>query len=257
MKSPTNQVRSGMKNTSSAPITNALSVPLRDAKDRDQRSSTAVMRAATGGASDRAATAQNPQPVTGSRKRCTFKPQPHIEGTSVSAPRIRISNARQSHRASVGDIAFGSVAPRALQRQLYCSVMPDRTRSWTAARILVLGAAAAALALAFLPRPLHHSALTAPSPSPRKASLIGSELPSLAAASAWTAGAPLLDSLGGHVVAVAFVSLNIPSSLRVTGALESWHEAYARYGLRVIGIQVPEFAFAAEPRALQSSATRL
>jgi len=135
--------------------------------------------------------------------------------------------------------------------------MPDRTRSWTAARILVLGAAAAALALAFLPRSLHRSARTAPPPSPTEASLIGSELPSLAAASAWTAGAPSLDSLKGHVVAVAFVSLNIPSSLRVTGALESWHEAYARYGLRVIGIQVPEFAFAAEPRALQSSATRL
>src|SRR5262245_24370270 len=107
--------------------------------------------------------------------------------------------------------------------------MPDRTPSWTAARILAFGAVAAALALALLPRPLHHGTGSAPSPSPADASLIGRELPSLAAASAWTAGVPLPDSLKGHVVAVAFMSLNIPSSVRVTGALESWHEAYARY----------------------------
>jgi hypothetical protein len=59
------------------------------------------------------------------------------------------------------------------------------------------------------------------------------------------------------VVAVAFLSLNTPSSARITGALESWHDAYSRYGLRVVGIQVPEFAFAAEPRALTASAARL
>ena len=136
--------------------------------------------------------------------------------------------------------------------------MPDRTRSWTAARILVIGAAAAALALAFMPRPVHHGvAPPPPTASPTSASLIGGPLPSLAAASAWTAGAPLPDSLAGHVVALAFVSLNLPASARVTGALESWHEAYARYGLRVIGMQVPEFAFAAEPRTLQSITNHL
>jgi hypothetical protein len=135
--------------------------------------------------------------------------------------------------------------------------MPDRTRTWTAARILVIGAAAAALALALLPRPLHHSTDPTPTPSPTSAALVGGPLPSLAAASAWTAGAPLPDSLSGHVVALAFVSLNLPASARVAGALESWHEAYARYGLRVIGVEVPEFAFAAEPRTLQSNTTRL
>jgi hypothetical protein len=135
--------------------------------------------------------------------------------------------------------------------------MWDRTRSWTAARILVLGAVTAALALAFLPRPLHHSARSMPAPAATSASLVGHALPSLAAASAWTAGAPLRDSLAGHVVAVAFMSFNLPASVRVSGTLESWHEAYARYGLRVIGIQVPEFAFAAAPAALVSSTSRL
>jgi hypothetical protein len=135
--------------------------------------------------------------------------------------------------------------------------MPDRTRSWTAARILAFGAAAAALALALLPRPLHHSAGSTPIPSTASTSLVGRALPSLSAASAWSAGVPLLDSLKGHVVAVAFLSLNIPSSVRITEALESWHDAYSRYGLRVIGVQVPEFAFAAEPRALIASTTHL
>mgnify|MGYP003693980631 CR=1 FL=1 len=118
--------------------------------------------------------------------------------------------------------------------------MPTGTRWWLALRMLALGVALAALVLAFVPRQLHHGAREAPSPAPSGASLVGRALPSLAAASAWTAGAPLPDSLKGHVVAVAFLSLNTPSSARITGALESWHDAYSRYGLRVVGIQVPD-----------------
>ena len=93
------------------------------------------------------------------------------------------------------------------------------------------------------------------SPDGSTSSLIGRPLPALAGATAWSGGAA--DSLSGHVVVVAFLSLNLPASLRVLSALEAWDDAYASYGLRVIGVQVPEFAFAAEPAALRAAARRL
>jgi thioredoxin family protein/AhpC/TSA family protein len=82
-------------------------------------------------------------------------------------------------------------------------------------------------------------------------------MPALIAVAAWSGGPPAPDSLAGHLVVVAFLSLNLPGSLRALHSLEAWHEAYARYGLQVIGVQVPEFAFAAEPAGFLATTRRL
>jgi thiol-disulfide isomerase/thioredoxin len=100
-------------------------------------------------------------------------------------------------------------------------------------------------------------------PSPdRKAlperDLTGSPLPSLAEASGWLNGGPLtLDSLRGHPTVVALWSDTDPECLRALPVLESWHQAYARYGARVVGVHQPDFAFAADSSVPARLARRL
>lgn len=75
----------------------------------------------------------------------------------------------------------------------------------------------------------------------------GAQLPSLQAATAWLNGGPLPpDSLRGHPTVIALWSDTDPACLRALPAIESWHEAYERYGVRVIGVHEPDFAFAAD-----------
>jgi hypothetical protein len=59
------------------------------------------------------------------------------------------------------------------------------------------------------------------------------------------------------VVVVGLVNLDLPLSLRVLPALEAWHEAYARYGVRVLGVHVPAFAFSADSGGSAAAAARL
>jgi len=88
--------------------------------------------------------------------------------------------------------------------------------------------------------------------------LVGRRLASLAAATDWLNSEPLTpDSLRGHPVIVALWSDTDPECLRSLPVLESWHQAYAGYGVRVIGVHEPDFAFAADSTVPARLARRL
>jgi len=74
--------------------------------------------------------------------------------------------------------------------------------------------------------------------------LIGHPLPPLRTA-VWPDRAAL-DSLPQHVVVLAFLSFDLPRSLRMLPTLAAWNDAYSRYGVKVMGVHVPAFAFAAD-----------
>jgi thiol-disulfide isomerase/thioredoxin len=77
--------------------------------------------------------------------------------------------------------------------------------------------------------------------------LIGTLLPELANAAGWlNVDHTFADSLRGHPTVVALWSDTDPECLRALPILESWHQAYARYGARVVGVHEPDFAFAAD-----------
>ncbi len=87
-------------------------------------------------------------------------------------------------------------------------------------------------------------------------------LTALADASGWLDGPPLLaDSLRGHTVVIMAWSDTDPLSLRLLRDADAWLKAYGRFGLRVVGLHVPEFAFSADSaapaRALRRSGVSL
>jgi len=128
--------------------------------------------------------------------------------------------------------------------------MPSRSR-WTwglIAALLVLGGIAALRLAASKPSPSSAPTETAPA---------GKTLPSLTEATGWSHGEASAESLAGHVVVVAFLSLDLPLSRRASGMLEAWHEVYSRYGVRVLGVHVPAFAFAADSARSVREARRL
>src|SRR5262245_5250807 len=86
--------------------------------------------------------------------------------------------------------------------------MPSRSR-WTwglIAALLVLGGIVLSALRLAAPKPSQTSAPTATAPA-------GKSLPSLAEATGWSAEASP-ESLAGHVVVVAFLSLDLPLSRR-------------------------------------------
>ncbi|MEK7331703.1 MAG: hypothetical protein AAB113_12985, partial [Candidatus Eisenbacteria bacterium] len=88
--------------------------------------------------------------------------------------------------------------------------------------------------------------------------MVGAALPSLADASGWLNGGPLTpDSLRGHLTVVALWSDTDPECLRALPVLQSWHQAYARYGARIVGVHEPDFAFAADPSVPARLALRM
>ena len=88
--------------------------------------------------------------------------------------------------------------------------------------------------------------------------LVGQLLPSLHGATAWTGGeASPTDSLAGHVAVIAFLSVDLPASLRALPTLAAWSDAYSGYGVRVVGVEVPAFAFAADSATWVNAALRL
>lgn len=124
---------------------------------------------------------------------------------------------------------------------------PDRV----APRKLVVGLAAlAVLGLGCGPR---HDLERSGDPS--AATLVGKPLPTLGAA-LWS-DPTALDSLAGHAAVVAFVSFDLPGSLRILPTLEAWHDAYSRYGVRVLAVHVPAFAFADDSAGTARAAQRL
>ncbi len=84
------------------------------------------------------------------------------------------------------------------------------------------------------------------------------QLPDLDRADAWLHGGPLTrDSLAGGPVVIAIWSDIDPQALSSLPVLETWHEAYARYGLRVVGLYTPEFVFGADSTVPARVARRL
>ena len=84
------------------------------------------------------------------------------------------------------------------------------------------------------------------------------QLPSLAGLSAWRNSAPLgPDSLKGHPVAVLLWSDTDPRSLAALAVAEAWHRTYAPYGIRVIAVHEPEYAFASDTAVAAAIARRL
>jgi hypothetical protein len=80
----------------------------------------------------------------------------------------------------------------------------------------------------------------------------------VAQASGWMFGGPLTaDSLSGHVgVWIVWSDTDAPS-LSMLSQAEAWSEAYARYGVRVVGVHAPDYAFATEPAVPRRVAARL
>lgn len=67
-------------------------------------------------------------------------------------------------------------------------------------------------------------------------------------ADGWLVGGPMTaDSLAGRIsVLVVFSSVH-PTTPAALPIAQAWHDAYARYGVRVIGVHAPEYAFATDP----------
>lgn len=75
---------------------------------------------------------------------------------------------------------------------------------------------------------------------------IASRLPSLEQLGPWLQHPLTADSLRGRIVVFVLWSDTSPRALRVLPEVQAWHLAYARYGVRVIGVHMPEFAFSAD-----------
>ena len=73
---------------------------------------------------------------------------------------------------------------------------------------------------------------------------VESRLPSFEGATAWLNGEPATPaSLRGHVVLVCFGTYTCINWIHALPYIRAWADAYAERGLKVVGVQTPEFAF--------------
>jgi hypothetical protein len=136
-------------------------------------------------------------------------------------------------------IAGGAVTVASVAIALFLS-------PWSAAPRRAVGAALERLGLEPLREP----------PAPKRAAA-PERLPALPA-DGWHHGGPLTaDSLGGSIVVLAVFSDTHPSTYETLPRLEQWHEAYARFGVRVVGVHAPEYAFATDMKVVERLAARL
>ncbi len=92
----------------------------------------------------------------------------------------------------------------------------------------------------------------------REALADGERLPALTGAPAWVNGGPITaDSLGERMTVVVVFSDTRPATLDLLPRLEELHEGFSGAGLRVVGVHVPEFAFAADTAVTARLARRL
>ena len=83
-------------------------------------------------------------------------------------------------------------------------------------------------------------------------------LPSLAGATAWINSAPLTpESLRGKVVVVDFWTYSCINCLRSLPYVKAWSEKYKNYGLVVLGVHAPEFAFEKDLKNVQRAVKEL
>ncbi len=103
----------------------------------------------------------------------------------------------------------------------------------------------------------NYRALRAPSRA-RPALQPGATLPALAGGRAWVNGGPVTpDSLGRRMTVVVVFSDTRPATYDLLPRLEELQEGFGREGLRVVGVHVPEFAFAADTAVTARLARRL
>src|SRR5258705_9745759 len=87
---------------------------------------------------------------------------------------------------------------------------------------------------------------------------VPARLPRFGAATAWlNRGTFAPESLSGHPAVVVLWSDTDPRALEALPHAQSWWQAYARYGVRVLGVHSPEFAFAADPAVPKRVAQRM
>ena len=77
---------------------------------------------------------------------------------------------------------------------------------------------------------------------------IEGQLPALDGAALWLNSSPLTpDALRGKVVVIDFWTYSCINCLRSLPYVKGWYERYKAYGLVVIGVHTPEFAFEKDP----------
>jgi len=82
--------------------------------------------------------------------------------------------------------------------------------------------------------------------------------PSLSAAKQWLNGSGVtIDSLRSRPSVVFFWNDTRPSCLRILPLVQAWYDAYARYGLTVVGVYEPEFTFGADSILVAAAARRM
>jgi hypothetical protein len=85
-------------------------------------------------------------------------------------------------------------------------------------------------------------------PRAPESEFVPARLPHFESVKAWlNRGSFAPESLAGHPAVVVLWSDTNPSALDVLPLVQSWWQAYSRYGVRVLGVHSPEFAFAADP----------
>jgi hypothetical protein len=98
---------------------------------------------------------------------------------------------------------------------------------------------------------------TPPVPEPHApVTLLGAPLPSFAGVKGWLNGGPPTPDSASRVVVLLWSSTR-PDGIAAAARARAWDDAFRRYGLRVIGVHLPEFAFAADPAAVSVEAERL
>lgn len=87
---------------------------------------------------------------------------------------------------------------------------------------------------------------------------IEGSLPSLAGATTWLNSPPLTpQALRGKVVLVDFWTYSCINCLRTLPYVKAWYEKYKDYGLVVIGVHAPEFAFEKDLKNVQHAVREL
>ena len=86
---------------------------------------------------------------------------------------------------------------------------------------------------------------------------IAARLPSFEQLGPWIQRPLTADSLRGRIVVVVLWADTSPRSLRALPEVQAWHLAYSRYGVRVIGVHMPEFAFSADTAIAARFVSRL
>jgi cytochrome c biogenesis protein CcdA/thiol-disulfide isomerase/thioredoxin len=84
------------------------------------------------------------------------------------------------------------------------------------------------------------------------------QLPSLAGATSWLNSPPLTrEALRGKIVVIDFWTYSCINCLRSLPYVKAWQEKYKNYGLLVIGVHAPEFAFEKNPDNVRRAVAEL